>query len=242
MKPTFSQFLVERISVPQSALQQAVDFATQAYLSNLKGEQGPWTTTVQFRTDELPARYQSDKVRKSHPIKVYAGEYGDSTKGTAEYLPMGGGTGGRIIVNLSKVQQNDAEAGVEELQSHMAHELQHATQDATLRKKHAKQMALPGEEDTEDQYYASDIEFHPQITTAMGEFRRQLNTVRKQKEVDSATANQLLKAFVNPSANMPDGFLRYKPNWTSHFFASLYKNDTQKWKKAVKELHRLIQN
>lgn len=240
MKPTFTQFLIERISVPQSALQQALAFVSDAYM-NYDGT--PRKGTINFSTEELPDRYRIGvKLQKSHPIQIHVGEYGDSTKGTAEYFPMGGGTGGRIVVNLSKIQKDDKEAGLEEIESHLAHELQHVTQDSALRKKHPKQMQLPGAEDTEDQYYGSDIEFHPQITTALGEFKRQLRSVRQQKSTDAAQTRQLLNAYINPTAQMPEGFLRYKRNWASPFFASLYNNDPQKWKKAVKELHRLIQS
>lgn len=238
MKLTFTQFLIERINIPQSALQQAIAFVSDAYLNN---DGTPRKGTIQFSTDELPDRYKSKGVQKTHPIQIFVGEYGDQTKGTAEYFPMGGGTGGRIVVNLSKIQKDDPEAGLEEIESHLAHELQHVTQDSTLRKKHPKQMQLPGEGDSEDQYYGSDIEFHPQITSALGEFKRQLRSVRQQKNTDEAQTSQLFNAYINPTASMPEGFVRYKKNWASPFFTSLFQNDKQKWKKAVKELHRLIQ-
>jgi len=119
--------------------------------------------------------------------------------------------------------------------------VQHATQDVVLRKRHPDQMRMPEEGDTEEDYYASDIEFQPQITTANTDFKRMLGMMRKQGvEVAGDAVQQLFRVFVGASSKMPPGMLKWKSYFNSPFYAALKNKDGQKWKKAVKELHRLL--
>ena len=118
----------------------------------------------------------------------------------------------------------------------VAHELQHATQDVVLRKRHPDQMKMPNEDDSTEDYYASDIEFHPQVTTAVSDFKRMIQGMKREgRELSKKQLNQIFRYFVGASEQMPNGFLKYKPMFNSPFFRSLKRTDDQKWKKAVKE-------
>ena len=128
----------------------------------------------------------------------------------------------------------------EQIRQDLKHELQHVTQDTTLRKLHPSQYVEPPEDQPIDDYYNSQTEFHPLVTTAAKEFREAISRVKRDRTVDSTQLGSLFTAFVNPTAQMPSGFLKYKKGWNSEFFDSLYRRDNDKWKKAVKELHRLL--
>ena len=242
MKQTFTQFLIERIAIPASAMDKSYQFVKDV-LSKIDNGEIPerWHTKVQFRTEELPERYRKGiRTQKVHPLTIAVGKYGDSFG--AVYTPMGKGTNPMIHVNMDALPE-DLDQALELVYNHLEHELQHATQDAVLRKQHSNQFSPPelgpGEEGwSEDEYFASDIEFHPQIITAKGEFVRMLKKLKEHTTINVEQARQLLKAFTTPTERMPEGFLRYKKGWTSDFFASLYRTDKDKWKKAVRELYR----
>lgn len=210
----------------------------------------PLAVTLQFDPKELPDRYTKGlRLQKSYPIKVRVGALGTTEENhLAFYTPMGRGMSAEITVNLSELPEIDAigsvegiEAAIENLEGAVAHEVQHATQDVVLRKRHPDQMRMPEEGDTEEDYYASDIEFQPQITTANTDFKRMLGMMRKQGvEVAGDTVQQLFRVFVGASNKMPPGTLKWKSYFNSPFYAALKNKDGQKWKKAVKELHRLL--
>lgn len=204
---------------------------------------------VRYPVSELPERYRKGlKLNRDYAIKivVVGNERNEGVNG-AEYYPMGSGSSASIYFHLDKIPGIADNPGtataiiddLEELEGLAAHELQHATQDIILRKHHPKQMELPKEGDDTDKYYTSDIEFHPQITTAIAEFKRTLAAVRSRQEVSKEEAHGLLKAFLHPNMNLPSGFLKYKPAFQNNFFNTLFRKDQQKWKKAVKEFHRL---
>lgn len=203
--------------------------------------------TVSYDTSELPERYTKGlKLQKVYPIKIIVGKYGEGTKAVANYFPMGRGSSGAIRVNLQSLHIEQALERPETIQRNLEalqdiiiqHELQHVTQDAVLRKRHPKQMELPDNEEVGDEYYNSSIEFQPQITTAAGDFKRQVSGIGR--KLDKSQLSGLMHAFINPTAKMPEGLLRYKPYFQNNFFASLFRNDKRKWQKAVKDFHGLL--
>jgi hypothetical protein len=82
-----------------------------------------------------------------------------------------------------------------------------------------------GHEDS-DKYFTSDEEFLPMVTTTASQFVNSIKGVKNREEVQAAFYNA-----VDPRRN-------HDPY---PFFAALFKHDQQKWKKAVKEFHRLVQ-
>ena len=205
--------------------------------------------TVRYPTSELPERYRKSlKLNKEYALKIRVlGDLDDAGKNGAAYFPMGKGSSGSIYFYLDNIpgiaerpgHQASIMDDLEELEGLARHELQHATQDIVLRKHHPKQMELPSEGDDTDKYYTSDIEFHPQITTAIADFKRTVAAVRSRQEVTPEQVQGLLKAFLHPHMSLPTGLLKYKPAFQNNFFNTLFRKDQQKWKKAVKEFHRL---
>lgn len=205
---------------------------------------------VHFDPKELPERYTKGlKLQKSYPVTLRVGEFGkDDQNHMAYYTQMGRGSSAGITVNLTMLPELDGigsvegiEAALDNLEGAVAHEAQHATQDVVLRKRHPDQMALPKEGDSADAYFASDIEFQPQITTAGNDFKRMIKLAKNNGlEVDNAKLGQLFRVFVGASEQMPAGTLKWKKYFNSPFFASLRRQDEKKWKKAVKDIHRLI--
>lgn len=209
----------------------------------------PITATVQFDPKELPASYTKGlRLQASYPIKVRVGDFAqDEDNAMAYYSNMGNGRSGAITVNLSMLPEIDSIGSVEgvettlhDIEGIVAHELQHATQDVVLRKKHASQMETLPNDVGDDEYYSSQIEFQPQITTAANRFSKVLNHVRSQVDVDNKTATALMRAYVDPNGQMPQGFLKFKKFFNNDFFNSLYRNDKKKWQKAVKDFHGLL--
>lgn len=238
-----------------------MDEGMRAFMTQMKKKYGnfrvfklsegqPLVVTLNFDPKELPERYTKGiRLQKTYPIKVRVGALGATDdQHMAEYNSMGRGQSGGITINLSNLPEIDAigsvegmEAALDNLEGSVAHEVQHATQDVVLRKRHASQFELPKEGDTDDDYYASQVEFQPQITTAGNDFKRMLKQVRNAGvEVSGEAAQQLFKVFVGASNTMPQGMLKWKSYFDSPFYKSLRQNDTDKWKKAVKELHRLL--
>lgn len=209
------------------------------------------TGTVTYDTSELPERYTKGLRNRLYPIKIHAGPYGEGTKAVASYHPMGRGSSGAVQVNLQSLhiesildRPEAIQRSLESLQDMiLQHELQHVTQDTVLRKRHPKQMDMSSDKFDaydvgDDEYYASDIEFQPQITTAAGDFKRQVSGIGRQLSKEQLSG--LMLAFVDPTAKMPEGLLRYKPYFQSNFFSALFRTDKKKWKKAAKDFHGLL--
>lgn len=221
------------------------DFA----LANLDDERPALGGTVNYSTADLPERYRKGmKLKPEYPIRMFIGDLGDSTRNVLEYIPQGHGRSGMIRISVPKIPgyeeaiQDPANIAqlLKSVQDDLDHELQHATQDIVLRKKHADQFKTPQEDESLDDYYASDIEFLPQITTAAQEFRNIFQTIRGKQQVNREQLDGLFRAFVTPGAPLPQGFIKWKPYLKSPFIETLYRKDRQKWKKAVKEIHRLV--
>ncbi|QDJ96304.1 hypothetical protein Xoosp13_117 [Xanthomonas phage Xoo-sp13] len=244
-----SRLMRESGEQPSKEFTQALKAARQKYGTFKVYDSDTIQGTVSYNPSELPDNYRKKTVRlqKSYPIKIVVDAHATNTKNGAEYYQMSRGSSASIFVNLNAVpgitdNPGDAQSiahDLKELENMISHEMQHATQDVVLRKFHPSQMAMPKADDDEDTYLNSQIEFQPQITTAVGDFKRTLAAVRKRQEVSPEQATALMRAFLNPVAPMPEGFLKYKPNFHSRFFKSLYRNNPLKWKKAVKDFHRL---
>lgn len=202
---------------------------------------------VAYPTKEIPDRYKKGlHLNPVYRLGVEAGNFGPDDKG-AGYYRMSKGSPSSMFFNLDTLlpQLNSDSLGkyvqhLQWLESAAKHEIQHMTQDAILRRQHPKQMEEPSG-NIDDEYYTSDLEFHPSITTAGEYFKEALALVKGTgRQVNDKTYKDLLTAFVNPDAGMPEGFARYRKNFSSEFFSALRRSDPQKWKKAVKELHRLL--
>lgn len=192
---------------------------------------------VIFRTSELPARYRKSIRTRDYTLKLYAGPRDDGNKNDGEYFQKSKGDAAAINVNILAVHPDKAVYNpklipqqLHTLESIVDHELQHMVQDVALRHLHPAQSGtdearLAGQKDT-DLYYNSQEEFGPHITTVAAEF---VNAIRGMKGRENIQAK--FYATVDPR----------KGDDVHPFFAALFRQNQQKWKKAVKEFHRLVQ-
>lgn len=195
---------------------------------------------VVFRTSELPARYRKSIRTRDYTLKLFAGpreadEHGDKNDG--EYYEKSKGDAAAINVNILAVQPTKAVYNpklipqqLHRLESIVDHELQHMVQDVALKHLHPAQSGntesrLAGQHD-DDAYYNSQEEFSPQITTVAAEF---VNEIRGTKGRENIQAKFFEKVDPRKEGNVHP------------FFSTLFRTNPQKWKKAVKEFHRLIQ-
>lgn len=272
MKTTFSQFLTEsKIQIPATTHQQAMSIVAAAYFSHLArlyrvdGEEpdqafhdalraaqeryGAFQLydlsrdnpalkgKVLFRTEELPDRYRKKIRTRDFTIILWAGpRVGADNDG--EYLRKSKGAPAVINVNINAVRPARAvyqpqliTQHLHSLESIVDHELQHMVQDVALRHLHPSQTGtddarLAGMEDS-DLYYNSQEEFGPQITTVAASFINSIRGVKDREKIQSAFYDT-----VDPR----------RGKGADPFFASVFKKNPQKWKKAVKEFHRLVQS
>jgi len=119
------------------------------------------------------------------------------------------------------------------------HELMHGIQDMAFKQ-------IPDEIEyyddkqrlDDDKYYSSEIEFSPQLISNSKDFIAfAKDTYASGWKLDGEGKKALFMNYVNPTANPPRGW----PSNTSNFFATLYKKDKAKWKKAVKYFYGLVQ-
>lgn len=272
MKKTFSQFLNEsKIQVPPETQRKVMNVVAAAFFSDLArrikidgDEPSPefhaqldaaqqkygkfnlhklnhetpgLKATIPFHTKELPERYRK-KLRDDYVIHLLTGPMGNK-ENSGEYHPMSQGRPGKIRINTMSAGNVDKlvyrpdliDRHLHWLDATVNHELQHMVQDVALKRLHPSQT---GDNDTRtlsqtdnDVYYNASEEYLPQITSAAALFVNSL--------VDDDTRESIQTKFydaVDPRRN----------NDPYPFFAVLYKTDIAKWKKAVKELHRLVQN
>lgn len=205
--------------------------------------------TATYYVDELPDRYKSKNLKNSK-IKIQAGNYGSEQDLRAEYYGKAKGIPGLIRVNVNAIPGVTDDPGdstailddIEELQNIVDHELQHVTQDSVLRKLHPKQFIQPGDVQdptNQEEYFLSPVEFQPQITTAVSEFKRSLAALKTRVDVTPAQLKGVLHSYLT-GGEMPSGMLKWKPYFNSPFFRVLYSKDRQKWKKAVKDFNGLF--
>lgn len=192
---------------------------------------------VIFRTSELPIRYRKAIRTRDYTLKLFAGPRDDGNKNDGEYFQKSKGDAAAINVNILAV--NPAKAvynpklipqHLHTLESIVDHELQHMVQDVALRHLHPEQSGtddarLAGQQDS-DLYYNSQEEFGPHITTVAAEFVNGIRGVKGRENIQAKfyeTVDPRRDGDVHP------------------FFAALFRKNPQKWKKAVKEFHRLVQ-
>lgn len=272
MKTSFLQFLTEsKIQIPATTHQQAMNIVAAAYFSDLQRRmsvEGDEPTPefeqalqaararygdfelhkltrdnpalqgkVVFQTKELPERYRKN-LSKDFTIILSAGPRG-SKGDSGSYQPMAKGRPAIIRINTMSGGSPDSAIynpkligqQLNYLDATLDHELQHMVQDTALKRLHPSQTGndetrRAGEAD-DDIYYTSNEEYLPQITTAAATFTQQLRGEKDREKIQSAFMDA-----VDP---------RRGAN-TYPFFAAVFKKNPQQWKKAVKELHRLIQS
>lgn len=131
---------------------------------------------------------------------------------------------------------------MERLVGYVEHELMHGIQSMAL-KQDDSEVAHYYDADEKlipDKYYTSEIEFGPQVVTAAKEFVASLREFRA-LGVDvygKEKIRQLLIRYVNPAT--PD--MAGMETMRSDFFKTLYNQDKEKWKKAVKYFYGLVQD
>lgn len=269
MKITFRQYLIESyIQVPASTLDEVMQIVCSSYFSDLlrririDGEQpdpyidtaieqyknkygdfnivevnGPFEGLMgkaTFYTNELPARYRKKSI-KNYTVRVWAGPMKPSTGG-GEYAHNSKGKSSLIQINTQAAGNIDSavynpkiiDKHLEFLQVTATHELQHMVQDIALKRLHPSQHGtdedrLAGMKD-ENVYYNSTEEFLPQITSAVGIFKNSIRGIKDKNIIQSKFYDA-----VDPS----------RGGEVYPFFNAIY-SDKQKWKKAVKEFHRLL--
>lgn len=271
MKKTFTQYLIEsKIQIPQKTFDIIMNATASAYFSDLMrrmrldGEtpgpefeqhlkdakakygdfeifelnrEAPYLSgNVPFDTKGLPERYRKN-LRKDYTIRLRVGPMG-SKESTGAYYPMAKGRAGEMVINTLGVGNMDVAVympkviptHLKKLESVVDHELQHMVQDTALKRLHPSQTGTEDERNSgiedNDQYLASDEEFLPQITTAAETFRQWVRGKDK-KQIQDAFFE-----YVDPR----------RKGQVHPFFKAVFERKPHKWKKAVKELHRLIQN
>jgi hypothetical protein len=270
MRQTFIQYLTEsKIQIPQQTFKAIMNVVAAAYFSDLarrmrldgeepgkefeqhleaaRAKYGPFelhnitkdhpalTATVPFDTKGLPERYRKN-LTKDFAIKLTTGPIADPQSG-GEYFPKTKGRAGGMHINTRNAGNVDAAVympkmipvHLEKLESTVDHELQHMVQDVALQRLHPSQVGTADQRKnaTEDEYYSSNEEFLPQITSAATNFMQSVRGTKDKAEIQS----KFLDA-VDPR----------RGKGVYPFFNAVYKADQQKWKKAVKEFHRLVQN
>lgn len=272
MKTTFRQFLTEsKIQIPAETHRKAMSIVAAAYFSDLErrmrvdgdeptpeyeaalsaarakygdfkvydlNRENPGLTgKVPFHTKDLPERYRKN-LNRDFSITLWAGPRGTKDN-HGEYIPMAPGRPAKIRINTQAGGSLDSAVynpkliaqQLHYIEATLDHELQHMVQDTALKRLHPSQQAtdderLAGYED-DDAYYSTGEEFSPQITSAAARLQNSLKGVKGREQ-----AQAMFYDAVDPR----------RQNNTYEFFASLFKTNPQKWKKAVKELHRLVQN
>lgn len=269
MKTTFIQFLTEsKIQIPPTTFQQAMSIVAAAYFSHLarlyridEEEPGPefdealesarakygkfqlhslnrdtpaLSGKVVFRTAELPERYRKNIKTKNYVIRLWAGP---RINADSEGSYVHDGNEAAITIDINSVKPVNAvysprliRQHLHTLESIVDHELQHMVQNVALRHLHPSQMgddearlAAAGDDDV---YYNSQEEFGPQITTAAARFVNSIRGVKDREKITTAFYDA-----VDPRRNAG----------VYPFFAAVFKKNPQKWKKAVREFHRLVQ-
>lgn len=222
----------------EKALQDARAKYGDFQLHNLDRNNPALRGKVTFRTSELPERYRKNIRTRDFVLRLYAGPRAAGNTNDGEYFQKSKGDPSVINVNITSVKPDRAVYNpklipqqLHTLESIVDHELQHMVQDVALKHLHPEQSGtdearLAGKEDS-DLYYNSQEEFGPQITTAAAEFVNSIRGVKDRAKIQSAfydTVDPRRGGDVHP------------------FFASVFKKNPQKWKKAVKEFHRLAQS
>lgn len=199
--------------------------------------------TVTFDTVTLPAQYRKNIRSRKLSLIVWAGFDGSGTTdgNSGEYMRKSRGRASEIRIDLRSVGNLESASynasniprHARKLKGLVMHELQHMVQDVALSKLHKDQMMDDDEfEEAQvgnggqglDRYYNSQEEFIPQISSASHDLIADLPP-----DATKADVKQAIISIVNPSSEdvIP-------------FFASLARQSRPKWKKAVKELHRLV--
>lgn len=260
----FSQFLNEsRIQIPQQTYRDVMNTVASAYFSDLlrmirvdgdepdrefynqlnaaKERYGDFELydlssdspmlqqTVRFDTKSLPERYRKNIKTNSLALKLLVGPMDGDNDG--EYTEKTKGRAGAIRINTRAANMEQAaynskliKSQLLTIESNVDHELQHMVQDVALGKLHPKQFPsseIAANREGDDDYLMAPEEFLPIITTLAQKF--------KATQSDVPERERFLNA-VDPRRN----------NEPFKFFETLYRKDQQKWKKAVKEFHRLV--
>lgn len=222
----------------EKALQDARVKYGDFELHNLDRNNPALRGKVAFRTSELPERYRKNIRTRDFVLKLYAGPRAVGNSNDGEYFQKSKGDPSAINVNVASVKPDRAVYNpnliphqLHSLESIVDHELQHMVQDVALGKLHPSQTGtnsarLAGQEDS-DLYYNSQEEFGPQITTAASDFINSIRGMKDREKIQSAFYDA-----VDPRRNAG----------AYPFFAAVFKKNPEKWKKAVKEFHRLVQS
>lgn len=204
---------------------------------------GDTTSTVHVRMGEVDPKYFKQNARAvgqtySLVVVVTMSDHADGPH--AEYRLKRAGKAAKIVVYLPA--QNYLERIIrapelfdsllDELEGVVEHELIHAIQDMALK--------MPDDSDENsppDEYYQSEIEFSPLITS---EYKSFIAYVKKLRALgypkEKIDVKALMLKFVNPDAPSIEGF----PVNVSEFFSTLYDKDKTKWKKAIKYFYGLF--
>lgn len=222
----------------EKALRDAQSKYGNFQLHNLDRNTPALRGKVAFRTSELPQRYRKNIRTRDFVIKLYAGPRAAGNQNDGEYFEKSKGDPSAINVNVAAVKPDRAVYNpslitqqLHALESIVDHELQHMVQDVALKKLHPSQSGtndsrLAGMEDS-DVYYTSQEEFGPQITTSASDFVNSIRGLKGREAIQGAFYDA-----VDPRRNAG----------AYPFFAALFRKNPQKWKKAVKEFHRLVQS
>ena len=209
---------------------------------------------VYIRMSELDSRYirnPNDK-NKIFTIQVAVG-HGKGSNTSAAYYQKSPGKPSRIAIRLPEpqflvkhlMQPEFLDTFFDRILGVVEHELMHSIQDMGLKTLAGKAGAYYNADGSLkwDKYFASEIEFGPQVVTSFHEFEATLkdHTLQGHKLTANVVKGMMWK-FLNPES--PPVPLGDGSKWdeSDAFMSSLYRQDKTKWKKAVKYFYGLFQN
>lgn len=198
---------------------------------------------LQLNWDKLDSRYRKTKRQPSLGVTVGV----QNSPENAAWYDNSGKTP-VLGVDLSKSQYFKAlhkreyiryvGNHIELIAGYVEHELMHYIQEFGLGRDIDSAASAYYTDDTFqnvdlDKYYATEFEFGPNVLTAFKSLSADMSAMRK---------NGTLKTKQEEDALVRDYLMGKSKDHPNPFFASLYKNDRQKWQKAVKYFHSLLQS
>lgn len=209
------------------------------------------TQTIYLRMAEVDPRYTrrlpDSQKKKIHPISVEiyldAGEipHGTFLKKTRGrraaiqiFLPNA-----KSIIQTAKSPELFA-ALLDRIEGITEHELMHKIQDVAFNEIGDTNAYYDADgKIIDDKYYTDKTEFHPQLITSAKVFAAELKDLAGMGvRLNSERIRQLFLTTVDPRERPPQGIQKQ----TLPYFATLFKLDKTKWKKAVKIFYGLVQD
>ena len=210
------------------------------------------TGTARMSMRELDNRYfKQNRATQNKAYALYVIVHaGKGMSSSGEYTPKRAGSKARVQVitpNQSVIEEATRspelfDSMLYRIRGVVNHELMHAVQDMALNQMSDEDSDSSYYNDDgtldDDKYYTHPIEFSPQIVSTAHEFLAFMYQLENVERLTPEEKKQFILSFVDPNAKAPRG-----ANGTLlPFFATLYRKDKVKWKKAAKYFYSLVYN